>query len=139
MKKERKPEQFIHHPGYPGGTDAIREFIRNNLRYPEAAMKNKIEGTVVVAYEIDYQGDVIDTKIKSGIGYGCDEEAMRVVKLLKFGVAKHHKLRVTFHKTINIHFRLPQAKKQGTQYVYNYVEKKKEEKKSYNYNISFNR
>ena len=139
MKKERKPEQFIHHPGYKGGADAMRDFIRNNLRYPEEALKNKIEGTVAVAYEIDYKGDVIDAKIKSGIGYGCDEEAMRVVRLLKFGVAKHHKLRVTFHKTINIHFRLPQPKKQSSQFVYNYVEKKKEGKGSYSYNISFNR
>ena len=138
MKKERKPEQFIHQPAYPGGTEAMREFVRKNLRYPEEALKNKVEGTVAVAYEIDHKGAVIDAEIKSGLGHGCDEEAMRVVKLLKFAVAKHHNLRVTFHKTINIHFRLPQPKKQNPQLVYNYVEKKKEDKKSYNYKISFN-
>lgn len=140
MKKEKKPEQFIQHPGYPGGTEALREFIKQNLRYPEEALKNKIEGTVAVAYEIDQNGNVIDTKIKSGIGHGCNEEAMRVTRLLKFGVAKQHGLRVTFHKTINIHFRLPISKKKpsGTQVVYNYVEKKKEGKASYNYNISLN-
>ena len=137
MKKERKPEQFIHHPGYPGGTEALREFIRKNMRYPKEAMQNKIEGTVAVAYEIDHRGTVIDAKIKSGIGYGCDEEAVRLVKMLKFGVAKHHKLRVTFHKTLNIHFRLPKPKKQNTQLVYNYVEKKKEGGQSFNYNITF--
>jgi len=140
MKKEHKPEEFLHHPGYPGGTEAMREFIRKNLRYPEEALKNKIEGTVAVDYEIGYKGDVISAKIKSGIGYGCDEEALRVVKLLKFGVAKHHKLRVTFRKTINIHFRLPpQVKRRSTRYVYNYVEKKKDGKSNYNYSISFNR
>ncbi|HXH17945.1 MAG TPA: energy transducer TonB, partial [Chitinophagales bacterium] len=95
--------------------------------------------TVAVTYEIDFKGDVIDAKIKSGIGYGCDEEAIRVVKMLKFAVPKHHKLRVTFHRTINIHFRLPKPQKQSTQYVYNYVEKKKEGKSSYTYNISFQR
>ena len=139
MKKPHKPEQFIKHPGYPGGGEAMREFVKKNLRYPEEARKNKIEGTVAVTYEIDHKGKVVDTKIKSGIGYGCDEEAMRVVKLLKFAVPKQHNLRVTFHKTINIHFRLPKSSPQKPDLVYSYVEKKKEDKKSYSYNISFNR
>lgn len=139
MKKERKPEEFIHHPGYPGGTEALREFIRRNLRYPAEALKNKVEGTVAVTYQIDYKGNVIDAKIKSGIGYGCDEEAVRVVKLLKFAVAKHHKLRVTFHRTINIHFRLPKPKRRQVHLAYDYVEKKKEGSRNYTYRISFNR
>ena len=140
MKKEKKPEQFIRQPGYPGGIEAMREFIRRNLRYPEIALKNKTEGTVSVNYEVDHEGNVIDTKIKNSLGDGCDEEALRIVKLLKFGVPKHKGLRVTFHKTINIHFRLPTAKKTAaSQVVYNYVEKKKTEKPTYSYSISVNR
>lgn len=141
MKKEKKPDQFIRHPSYPGGIEAMRAFIKKNLRYPEEALKNNVEGTVSVAYEIDHLGTVIDAKIKGGIGHGCDEEALRITKLLKFGVPKHKGLRVTFHKTINIHFRLPTIPKpsSNTQLVYNYVEKKKEGKPSYSYNISVNR
>ncbi len=137
MKKEKKPEQFIRHPGYPGGNEAMRKFIKENLRYPEEALKNNVEGIVAVKYEIDHNGKVISAKIKSGLGYGCDEEALRVVKMLKFGSAKHKGMRVTFNKTININFRLPAApppKKQSTQLVYNYVEKRNEGR-SYNYNI----
>lgn len=140
MKKEKKPEQFIRHPSYPGGIEAMRAFIKQHLHYPEEALKNKVEGTVAVAYEIDHQGNVIDAKIKSGIGSGCDEEALRITKLLKFGVPPHKGLRVTFHKTINIHFRLPVAQKMSasTQLNYNFVEKKKEGKVTYTYNISIN-
>ena len=145
MSKERKPEQFIRHPSYPGGTEALREFVKKNLRYPKEAQKNKIEGTVAVKYEIDQKGNVIDAQIKSGLGHGCDEEALRVVKLLKFHVPKHRGLRVTFHKTINIHFRLPETKKASSEMVYTYVEKKKPEpaankkpeQKGYNYTIRF--
>lgn len=141
MKKEKKPEQFIRHPGYAGGTEALRAFIKKNLRYPEEALKQNVEGTVSVAYEIDHLGNVIDAKVKSGIGHGCDEEAIRLAKLLKFTVPKHKGLRVTFHKTINIHFRLPALAKPSatTQLNYNFVEKKKEGKTTYTYNISINR
>lgn len=140
MRKEKKPEQFIRHPSYPGGIEAMRAFIRQQLRYPEEALKNNVEGTVAVSYEVDHLGNVINTKIKSGIGSGCDEEALRITKLLKFVVPPHKGLRVTFHKTINIHFRLPAAPKPTakTQLSYNYVEKKKEGKPAYTYNISIN-
>ena len=140
MKKERKPEQFIRQPGYPGGQQALKEFIRQNLRYPEEALKNKIEGTVSVEYELDQKGNVIDAKVKKGIGHGCDEEALRVTRLLKFSSAKVRGYRVTFHKTINIHFKLPGAPlpQKSAQIVYTFVEKKKEEKETYGYSIRFN-
>ncbi len=135
MKKENKPEQFIKHPSYPGGSTALREFVHQNLQYPKAALENKIEGTVTVKYEIDQEGVVLLARVISGIGYGCDEEALRVVKLLKFSSVKNRGMRVTFNKTINIRFKLPTAKKgNSTQLVYNYIEKKKE-KTVYNINI----
>lgn len=141
MKKEKKPEQFIRQPSYRGGVEAMKQFVKENLRYPEDALKNHIEGTVAVAYEIDHLGNVIDAKIKSGLGYGCDEEAIRITKMLKFGVPPHRGLRVMFHKTINIHFRLPNAPAPkpvagNTQFVYNYTEKKRDERSGYSYTIS---
>jgi protein TonB len=108
MKKERKPESFLQKPSYLGGPKAMRKFLSQNIRYPEAAKTEKIEGTVRVRMDIDHQGTVIGTKILAGLGYGCDEEAQRVVKLLVFQLPKLRKIRATFHKTINIHFRYPQ-------------------------------
>jgi len=135
MSKERKDDHFIKKPIYVGGTAAFKKFIKNNLKYPKEALKNKIEGTVLVRYDIDYKGKVTDAKVKKGIGYGCDEEAMRVVKLLKFEVPKGpRKLRVAFHKENKINFRLPKpkpvakpkpVKKQSTSISYTYTSKPK--------------
>ena len=129
-KSHRKPESFINLPVYTGGQKALNEFVRLNLKYPEEALTNKIEGTVTVNYDVDIYGDVISTKVKHGLGYGCDEEACRIVKLLKYPKKKYQGMRVVFHMNINIHFRIHTASKppvalQEVKIVYNYVEKKK--------------
>lgn len=127
-KNHRKPESFIKRPVYPGGVKALSEFIKSNLKYPEEALKNKVEGTVLVNYDVDIFGDVISTKVKHGIGFGCDEEACRVVGLIKYPKKKYQGMRVVFHMNIGIHFRLNEASKpvpQETKIVYSYVEGKK--------------
>ncbi len=109
MTQEKKDKHFIKKPVYPGGPKAFKAFITKNLVYPPEALKQRIEGTVFVKYAIDYKGNVVDVKVKSGIGHGCDEEAIRLIKMLKFEVPKTpRKLKVLFHKTSQIHFRLPQ-------------------------------
>ncbi len=136
----RKPESFIKQPAYPGGKKALDEFVKSNLRYPEEALNNKIEGTVSVEYDVDVFGKVILAKVKHGIGYGCDEEALRIVELLKYPKKKYQGLHVVFHMTINIHFRIHAASKQKSQsLVYSFVEKKQTEKnKSHSYTVNLN-
>lgn len=107
MKKEKKGQHFIKKPYYEGGMSAMKVFIKQNLSYPEKAKAQKVEGTVYIRYTINYKGKVIDTKIISGIGYGCDEEAIRLVKLLEFNVPRNRNLKAVFHKSLQIHFRLP--------------------------------
>ena len=109
MKKERKPEHFLSKPIYEGGQKAMREFISKNLTYPKQALDSEVEGTVKLRYDINYQGKVVGAKILKSLGHGCDEEAIRLVHLLKFKVGKIRKVKVLYHKTINIHFRLPVA------------------------------
>jgi len=121
--KSRKPESFIKQPNYQGGNKAMDEFIKNHLRYPEEAMENKIEGTVAVEVDIDVFGKVSGAKVKHGIGYGCDEEATRLVQLLQFDKKRYKGMHVVFHKTINIHFRLHEASK-PVAFSYHYKEKK---------------
>ena len=149
MKKERKPESFLQKPSYPGGPKAMRAFLSQHIRYPEAARAEKIEGTVRVRMDIDYQGKVVATKVLSGLGYGCDEEAQRIVSLLKFQIPKLRKIRATFHKTINIHFRYTKEAPTTAPQQLNYsltksasppAEDTKEDQKkggSYDYTISF--
>ncbi|MEM9917060.1 MAG: energy transducer TonB [Bacteroidota bacterium] len=120
MAKERKDKHFIKKPTYPGGLKAMRAFIGQNLTYPQAALDAKIEGTVSIRYTIDYKGKVIGAKVISSLGYGCDEEAERLVKLLIFQVEKNRNIRVQFHRNIQIHFRLPKEKPATTNYQYHY-------------------
>jgi protein TonB len=108
MAKNRP--NHVSRPVYPGGIAAMKKFVAANLKYPPAAIKAKAEGTVVIRYGLNYTGKVIDAKVKKGIGHGCDEEAMRVVKLMKFTVPQSSKKKVRIHQDINIHFKLPKPK-----------------------------
>lgn len=138
MLHNRKPESFIKSPKYPGGKKALDDFIKSNLKYPEEALENKIEGTVSVEYDVDVFGNVILAKVKHGIGYGCDEEAIRLTKLLKYEKKMYKGMRVTFHQKINIHFRLTTASKPvpaEQKIVYSYVAADDSKKKSSGYTI----
>jgi protein TonB len=108
MEKDKKKTRFIHRPEYPGGPKALTNFIYQQLRYPKEALEKDVEGTVVVDYDIDYQGNVVATRVLQGVGDGCDEEACRVVRLLKFDVARNRGLHVLFHQKARIHFKKPQ-------------------------------
>ncbi len=57
-------------------------FIYKNIKYPAEARNKSIQGTVYVQYQIDEQGFVKDAKIEQGIGGGCDEEVLRVLKAM---------------------------------------------------------
>lgn len=150
--KEKKDNSFIKKPIYPGGNKAFREFIYSNLKYPKEAIQNKIEGIVLCRYEIDYKGNVNKIKVKKGIGFGCDVEARRIIKLLKWEIPKEpRKLRVSFQKETKIKFVLPKEKPQKAksnkpkQITYTVTHKKvdpktnnkKDQSKSYSYTINF--
>lgn len=108
MAKNRP--SHVSKPVYPGGLAAMKKFVAQHLKYPKAALEAKVEGTVLIRYGLDYRGKVTDVKLKKGLGHGCDEEAMRVVKLLRFTVPQSSKKKVRIHQDINIHFKLPKAK-----------------------------
>ena len=107
VKKHRKPGSFIPAPSYPGGNEALKKFVGQNLIYPPEALQKGVQGTVRVKFEIDHKGNVSRPEIMDGLGYGCDEEARRIVSILKFEATKVSGLRVIHHKTLNINFRLP--------------------------------
>ena len=109
-KPSRKPNSFLNKPVFEGGIKAMRELIKANLKYPKEAIIAKIEGSVKIRYDIDFKGNVIKTKVIKGLGYGCDEEAQRLVHLFKFKIDKTRKVRVIFHKNIQINFKLPKEK-----------------------------
>ncbi len=121
MPKEAKDKHFIHKPVYPGGGKAMGKFIQSHLRYPDSARESNVEGYVQIRYSINHKGNVADTKVISSLSPDCDQEAQRVVRLLKFDVAAQYKARVLFHKTIRVWFRLPpntEKPKASPQYQY---------------------
>jgi len=69
-------------PKYPGGDEAMWEFLGSNLEYPEHARQIHQEGKVYVTFVIDQFGNVTKVAIPRPIGAGLDEEAMRVVQMM---------------------------------------------------------
>lgn len=82
--EEKKPIFTIveEMPSFPGGDEPRIKFLRDNIVYPQMAKENNIQGTVYVSFVVNSNGKVIDVKLLRGIGGGCDEEAVRVVKLM---------------------------------------------------------
>jgi TonB family protein len=67
-------------PGFPGGNQACATYLRTNIKYPAEARKNKIQGRVITSFVVMKDGSIGDVKVLNGIGYGADEEAVRVIK-----------------------------------------------------------
>lgn len=106
-KKEKK---FLDLPRYHGGKEALSKFIGENIRYPAEAIEAGVEGKVLVGFDIDDNGKVHNIAIINGIGYGCDEEAMRIVGLLQYQKVSNRGRRVLVHSKMNINFKLPVRK-----------------------------
>jgi protein TonB len=67
-------------PTFPGGEEQLFKYLRNNIKFPAVARENGIQGRVFVTFVVDKDGKVKDAKILRGIGGGCDEEALRVIR-----------------------------------------------------------
>lgn len=106
-EKHLRKKNFLKQPKYEGGSIALKKFVGENMVYPSEALEHKIQGDVQVRYDVDEHGQVISAKVLRGIGYGCDEEALRIVRLLKYLPARNRGAHVTSHLDIVLHFRLP--------------------------------
>jgi periplasmic protein TonB len=82
----RKEETFVYveqSPQYAGGNEAMAAFLRKNLKYPRPASQAGIQGKVFVQFTVGSDGKIENASAIKGIGFGCDEEAVRVVKMMK--------------------------------------------------------
>ncbi|MFM2225427.1 MAG: hypothetical protein RJA07_1629 [Bacteroidota bacterium] len=68
-------------PEFIGGEAALMKFISVNIKYPESAKNENIEGRVMVSFVVTTEGKLTDLKVLRDIGGGCGEEAIRVLKL----------------------------------------------------------
>jgi TonB family protein len=67
-------------PSFPGGEEARLKFLQDNINYPQIAKESGIQGTIYVSFIVDSKGRISDAKVIRGIGGGCDEEALRIIK-----------------------------------------------------------
>jgi TonB family protein len=71
-------------PEYPGGDQALMEFISKHIKYPTAAQKSRIQGKVILGFVVSKRGKVEDVQILRSLDPNLDKEALRVVKLLGY-------------------------------------------------------
>lgn len=82
-KKEETFTYVEQSPQYAGGNEAMAAFLRKNLKYPTQASRAGIQGKVFVQFTVGSDGKIENAAAVKGIGFGCDEEAVRVVKMMK--------------------------------------------------------
>jgi periplasmic protein TonB len=81
QEEEIKPFLIVEQmPQFPGGDEEALKFIKENTHYPQMAKETGISGTVFVEFVVGKDGRISNVRILRGIGGGCDEEAVRVVK-----------------------------------------------------------
>ncbi len=67
-------------PEYPGGDEKMLEYLSTNITYPKEAKENGTQGRVYIQFIVEKDGNITHAKVLRGIGDGCDEESLRVVK-----------------------------------------------------------
>lgn len=145
---KKKKKKFLEKPQYPGGAKALREFVKAHLQYPQDAMEQRIEGVVTIAYQVNDDGIVENPTIVKGLCPSCNEEALRLVNMLRYDKARNRGIRLKVNCKLNINFHLaPTPAPTGGTISYTLQPAKKKEVKNkptkrsnpdgYNYTISW--
>ncbi len=110
--EEEKEELQIHtfveeFPVFPGGDTARIRFLSENLKYPRIAKESGIQGIVYVTFVVEKDGSISNASVIRGIGGGCDEEALRVVRTMpKWNPGRQNGKEVRVQFNMSITFRL---------------------------------
>ena len=95
-------------PQFHGGEAALTKYIKTHIQYPAEALKNRIEGRVVVQFVVDKKGKIGDVKVVQSVDKELDEEAVRVCKSLpKFAPGRRNGKAVSVWYTLPVTFKLP--------------------------------
>ena len=69
-------------PVFPGGNTAMLTFLGRKLNYPAAALDHQVSGKVHVTFNVDAEGHLHNPHVVRGLGFGLDEEALRLVRIM---------------------------------------------------------
>ena len=117
VKETRKEQIFMVvevMPEFPGGPEKMLDFIARKIVYPDSAKEAGIEGRVIVQFVVDTTGDLIEAKVVRGIGYGCDEEVLRVISIMPEwspGMQRGKKVRVRYNLPVKFQLYRDEPKK----------------------------
>jgi TonB family protein len=94
-----------------GGRGAFKQYLETNLHYPEQALASEVEGKVTIQFTVESSGRLSEFKVLKGIGYGCDEEVIRLIKNgPKWQPSKRADEAVKDNVKVRLKFRLPKKK-----------------------------
>ncbi len=131
--------KFLIVPQILGGKETLNKYIETNLVYPEEARKKRIEGIVHLLAEINDNGEVTQIEILKGLPCGCNEEAARLIKNVKFGAVRNKSVRLKTKKRFKVQFQLPPENAVNYQIVGKKEDVQKPETiKTYSYTIQIN-
>lgn len=98
-------------PEYPGGMKYFKKYIDKNLKYPELAKKNKIEGVVVMQFVVEKNGDITSPRVVRKLEASLDSVAMNLIKgMPRWTPASDHGVKVRCKYSVPIAFRVPVPK-----------------------------
>ena len=108
--KPKEEETFVaveQQAEFPGGQGALMKFLSNNIRYPESAQQNDIQGRVIVKFVVEKDGSIGNVTVVKGVDRDLDREAIRVVKKMpRWQPGKNNGVAVRSYFNLPVTFRL---------------------------------
>jgi len=99
-------------PQFPGGEEALYEYLSDNIEYPRNALDSGIDGKVYIDFVVCEDGKLCEVKTMRDIGGGCGEEAAQAVKKMpNWEPGTQDGKPVRTHFTIPISFTMPERQK----------------------------
>ena len=94
-------------PEFPGGQAKMYQYLGKNTKYPSAAQRANVTGKVFLTFVVNTDGSIVNVETMKGIGFGCDEEAIRVIKTMpKWNPGKQSGRPVRVKYTLPVNFTL---------------------------------
>ena len=94
-------------PEFPGGINALLDYLRKNIKYPAICRESNIQGRVIVSFIVNKDGAIVDPEVVKGVHPSLDKEALRVISSMpnwKPGAQRGKPVRVRY--TVPVNFRL---------------------------------
>ena len=111
VKVAPEPEKIFEaveqQASFPGGQSALMKWLSSNLRYPELAQQNNVQGKVIVKFTVEKDGSITNPTVVRGVDKELDKEAIRVVrKMPKWSPGKNNGAAVRSYFTLPVTFKL---------------------------------